>query len=282
MRENNLKKLRNAAGFKQREVADILNYRRQTISKWETGENEPSIEDLKKLSKLYNVNIECFYGENNTIVDESEETFDPSVKEDNSIENEMDNLIDLAFADNVDISIKLNCAGVLESTGSEERVTYAIAGITGYLRGIVNMKPKAREHTQALVDSIVIALSNATIDVNNTSIEAQWPYLKNNISTIVETVELSEQSQKEAYIIIDKMIESRLSNDNLKKQEVIKLTLFWIGDSWSQIYMNNSAYSALSHVCCMLSGAATDFQTRQNIVTSINSFSSLIKIYQYN
>ena len=131
----------------------------------------------------------------------------------------------------------------------------------------------------ANVKVMVAALSNATMDVENSAIDNQWPYLKNNIATLIETVNLPEQTRKEAQMIIHMMLRSMLHNDDAQKEETIKSTLFWLGDSWPHICKESAAYSALNHVCCMLAGAATDFKTRQSIVTSLNSFSRLTKLY---
>jgi len=280
-----IKKAREDAGLTQEEVASAIGCSRQTVSKWETDRNEPFMDVLQKLSKLYNVNIEYFYGENTTDIDESKETFEPGVIDvtiaDNSVKTENDNIVDLAFIESVDDAIQLNCAGLLKSVGSKERVTYALSGIAGYLRVAAGMFPKVKDNTQSLVNSIVAALSNATMDIENSAVNNQWPYLKNNIATLIETVSLPEQSQKEAQMIIHMMLRSRLLNDNVQKEEAIKSALFWLGDSWHHICQQSAAYSALNHVCCMLSGADTGYKTRQSIVISINSFSNLIKLYYY-
>lgn len=55
---NNLTKLRKYNNITQAELAKKLDYSDKTISKWETGEIIPSIENLIKLSKLYNVTLD--------------------------------------------------------------------------------------------------------------------------------------------------------------------------------------------------------------------------------
>lgn len=54
----NLVNLRKHYGLKQSEVAEKLNYSDKTISKWETGEIIPSVENLIELAKLYNVTLD--------------------------------------------------------------------------------------------------------------------------------------------------------------------------------------------------------------------------------
>ena len=55
---NNLVLLRKMNNYKQKDVADKLNYSDKTISKWETGELVPSVENLIELCKLYNVTLD--------------------------------------------------------------------------------------------------------------------------------------------------------------------------------------------------------------------------------
>lgn len=54
----NLVLLRKKYNYKQSDIAEKLNYSDKTISKWETGEIVPSVENLFELCKLYGVGIE--------------------------------------------------------------------------------------------------------------------------------------------------------------------------------------------------------------------------------
>lgn len=53
-----LKNLRHNAGLSQKEVAEDLNCSNSCVSDWETGRREPSISDLIKLSKYFNVSVD--------------------------------------------------------------------------------------------------------------------------------------------------------------------------------------------------------------------------------
>ncbi|WP_391484617.1 helix-turn-helix transcriptional regulator [Lactobacillus iners] len=57
-----IKSLRNDHHLTQKELAKLLNVKPTTISGWELGRNEPSIETLKKLSSLFNVSTEYLIG----------------------------------------------------------------------------------------------------------------------------------------------------------------------------------------------------------------------------
>ncbi|MCF1778509.1 helix-turn-helix domain-containing protein [Lactobacillus jensenii] len=57
-----IKYLRNEHHLTQKELAKMLNVKPTTISGWELGRNEPSIDTLEKLSSLFNVSTEYLIG----------------------------------------------------------------------------------------------------------------------------------------------------------------------------------------------------------------------------
>lgn len=54
----NLQELRRASGLSQEEVAGRLFVSRQSVSKWENGQAEPGVENLKALAELYGVTMD--------------------------------------------------------------------------------------------------------------------------------------------------------------------------------------------------------------------------------
>lgn len=67
----NLKKAREKKNISQKEVARILNISRQSISKWENNRNLPDIDNLVRLSEIYEISIDELL-KNDTLVDQSE------------------------------------------------------------------------------------------------------------------------------------------------------------------------------------------------------------------
>ena len=53
-----LAELRKDCGYTQDYIADFLNVTRSSVSAYETGVNDPSIESLIKLANLYNVSLD--------------------------------------------------------------------------------------------------------------------------------------------------------------------------------------------------------------------------------
>lgn len=53
-----LQNLRKAAGFSQEALAERLNVTRQAVSKWETGEGKPDIDNLLPLAKLLGTTVD--------------------------------------------------------------------------------------------------------------------------------------------------------------------------------------------------------------------------------
>ena len=50
--------LRKKSGLSQEELGEKVNVTRQTISNWELGETQPNPDQLKKLSKTFNVSVD--------------------------------------------------------------------------------------------------------------------------------------------------------------------------------------------------------------------------------
>ena len=57
-----LQQLRQRSGLSQEEVAQKLFLTRQSVSKWENGQAEPGIENLKALARLYGVTVDALVG----------------------------------------------------------------------------------------------------------------------------------------------------------------------------------------------------------------------------
>lgn len=57
-----LKELRKEKGISQLKLALILNTSQNTISRYETGEREPGINELIKLAEYFNVSIDYLVG----------------------------------------------------------------------------------------------------------------------------------------------------------------------------------------------------------------------------
>lgn len=63
-----LKQFRNAKSLTQEELAEKLNVSRQAITKWESGDGIPDIENLKQLSILFNTTIDDLIKEEKEII----------------------------------------------------------------------------------------------------------------------------------------------------------------------------------------------------------------------
>lgn len=57
-----IKDSRKTKGYTQNDLAKIMDVKPATISAWEVGRNEPSIEMLKKLSKVLGVSFDYLTG----------------------------------------------------------------------------------------------------------------------------------------------------------------------------------------------------------------------------
>lgn len=60
-----LKKLRKGQNLTQEQLAEKLNVSRQAITKWETSDGTPDIENLKQISNFFNISIDELVKEEN-------------------------------------------------------------------------------------------------------------------------------------------------------------------------------------------------------------------------
>lgn len=77
-----LQELRKKAGYSQEQVAEMLGISRQAISKWESGQGNPEIDNVVKLTEIYNVSADYILlgRENNISVSEPEKKMEPEKK----------------------------------------------------------------------------------------------------------------------------------------------------------------------------------------------------------
>lgn len=61
--KGNLKELRIEKNFTQKELATYLNMSKNVVCEWEKGRSEPSIDNLKKLSAIFECSIDFLLGE---------------------------------------------------------------------------------------------------------------------------------------------------------------------------------------------------------------------------
>lgn len=186
---------------------------------------------------------------------------------------------DLHLSDRMDDVLRMASSGLDKEGGSQERVSYAIACITGYLRNIVHRAPELKKNSQGLVDAITATLASAALDSDHTSMEDLWSVIKNGIAELKELERLPKQAKQEADDIIARLQVARLDNDDVQRLRAIKATLFWLHDYWASICMEQSAYNALSGVSCAMSSAPTDYATRARLVAHVNTFAAYVAMY---
>lgn len=63
---NNLKQLRQKTGLRQEDVAKMVGVERSTLSNWERGAKQPSLDILVELSQLFGVSLDELVGLKNS------------------------------------------------------------------------------------------------------------------------------------------------------------------------------------------------------------------------
>ena len=59
----NLKKLREERGLSQTGLADAMGTSKRSVIRWEMGDSNPTLGDLKSLAKLFDVSVAYLIGE---------------------------------------------------------------------------------------------------------------------------------------------------------------------------------------------------------------------------
>lgn len=78
-----IKDLRYSKRLTQKDLAKLLNVKPTTVSGWELGRNEPSIDTLNNLSKIFDVSVDYLTGKS--------DTFKSSAVTDADLEDMLDN-----------------------------------------------------------------------------------------------------------------------------------------------------------------------------------------------
>lgn len=71
--------LRKKKGWSQEDFASQLNVSRQSVFKWEAGENTPDIEKIKKIAKLFNVSFDLLLDDEKNIEEETKKEIQPTI-----------------------------------------------------------------------------------------------------------------------------------------------------------------------------------------------------------
>ena len=69
-----IKKLRTEKGLTQKDLADQLHVTFQTVSKWESGTNEPDIATLKELSRFFGCSLDYLLNDDEEMSKDEEES----------------------------------------------------------------------------------------------------------------------------------------------------------------------------------------------------------------
>lgn len=269
---NKLKACRVEKGLTQAGLAEQSKISINSISRYERGPSQAEISSANSLATALGIPLNDLCTSPSAMVPEP-----CSAKEDQSIPYVKKP--PLKISNHADDGLKMAAVGLDKDDGSPERVSLAIAGITGYLCGIVCYAPQLKEQTQLLVDAITATLASAVLDPDHASMETLWSVIKNGFADLMELTHLPIHAKREASSVIASLLQARLDNDDCQRLRAVKAALFWLHDYWGTICMEQSAYNTLSNVCCAMASAPTDYATRSRLVACVNNLASLVAIY---
>lgn len=139
----NLKYLRKEANLTQEQFAEKLNVSRQAVTKWESGQSYPDIQNLKEMADMFNVTMDALVG-------------DIGSKKESVINKKINDVGYFIFA--MIILLAISISSISESigfiTGNEDDkiISYIILGIVGFLLMIYLLKKYLRSTDQQIVN----------------------------------------------------------------------------------------------------------------------------------
>lgn len=264
-----MKARRMELGLSQKALAEKSQVSQNSISSYERNANQATTASATALAEALDMELMDLFDAPTTTTSETEvaEVTPCATNPPLKITSQADDIL------------KMAAAGLEKDIGSPERVSFAIANITGYLRSIVCRAPKLKENTQGLVDAITAALSTSVLDADRTSMEDLWSVMKNNVTELKSLDRIPVQAWIEADSSIEALQKSRLDNDDIQRLKAAKSVLYWLHDYWNLICLEQAAYNALSGVCCCLASAPTDYTTRSRLVAHVNTFAAYVAMY---
>ena len=191
-----LKLLRKESGLTQEKLADKLNVSRQAITKWESGDGIPDIENLKQISILFNTTIDELVKEDKDVQVENKEMYslvqELEIDHTKHFDMKMCKIRELNLIASEEEKIKIE----MFSNVQELRENYTIKFDDLYNRLDINIKSKNEvEDVKANIyipnkyideielDSKIKVLNIANVDLREFEYDGALKYLNVNNST---------------------------------------------------------------------------------------------------
>ena len=183
----------------------------------------------------------------------------------------------LELSQYADEPLRMATGGLLKAFGSRDRVSYAIAAVSGYMRSIVWRAPELKFHMKGLVNVIVASYDSAGLDDETSTAELR-ANLQDNLAALGKNEALPEHAKKETELIVRLLARSAETGCKEKLLRAVKTSMYWLRDYWDIICQDQAAHYAWSDVCCMLTGAQDDYSMRASIVREINEFALYVSL----
>lgn len=183
----------------------------------------------------------------------------------------------LVLSPYADEALKMAVTGLIRASGGKNRVSMSIASISGYMRSIVWRTPGLKNHMLGLIEAIIPALGSSQLD-DESAILALRTGLRNNMAELRDVEELPAHAKKEGELIVALLVRSQMANNDGEQLRAVKASMYWLRNYWQYVCQKQTAYYAWSDICCMLSGAPTDYFTRASIMTKVNEFALYVSL----
>ena len=123
-----LKELRKQKGISQEQLAEKIHVSRQAITKWESGNGIPDIENLIAISSLFNESLDSLLSEEKSLISKHEFLYESRTE------------YDLDSPKKIDLKIGADHEVIIEKTKDEKIQVYAASNKLNYLAQQVKVK----------------------------------------------------------------------------------------------------------------------------------------------
>lgn len=272
-----LKRKRLKKGFTQEQLSEISGISMRTLGNTE----RPGPHNMFKANVIAVANaLEC---ETCDLSYDQEVTGDEAdviniLQLEDSVDNEfLRTEFMLEISPYADEPLRMATEGLLKASGSKNRVSYAIAEVSGYMRSIVWRAPELKFHMKRLVSVIVKSYDSAGLDDETSTAELRVN-LQDNLKALGKMEVLPEHAKKETELIVRLLSRSAETESNDKLLRAVKMSMYWLRDYWDIVCQEQAAHYAWSDVCCMLTGAPDEYSVRASIVREINEFALYVSL----
>ncbi len=223
-----LKLLRTKNNLTQEELAEKLNVSRQAITKWESGDGIPDVDNLKSLSILFNVTIDELVKEDKTVRVKGKYLYKEELDIDHTkhFDIEISKIYEMNIKPNMEEKVKIELLSDEEEKLSElykikidniyDRMDINIKGKSEYSDIVVNIYIPQKYIDEIELNSKMKTLNICDLDVIELEYDGELKYLNVNNSKGKIVLNVTKSDVEVNYSKLDGLLEVNTINSTAR------------------------------------------------------------------